>query len=191
MLSKINKVFILLPLIFLILYSLDSSLFTTIIEDRKINNFIDNNYGTINTKKKNKKKSEEFVALIEVPKVSLRKGIYQLNNKHNSVSYGIEVLSGSSFPDKDDSTLILASHSGNSNVSYFRNLVYLKKGDYVYLFYNGYKYRYEIIDCYKKKKDGYISVKDFGKGKFIILTTCKNDELDMQLTCYGRLNGKI
>ena len=163
--------------------------FTTITETKNINNFIDNDYAVVDFEKK--KKREGFVALLEVPKISLRKGIYSLNDRYNSVSYGIEMLSGSSFPDKDNSTLILASHSGNSNVSYFRNLIYLAKGDIVYLYYNGDKYKYEIIDCYKKKKDGYILVKDFGNGKFMILTTCKNDELDKQLTCYGRLNGKI
>ncbi len=192
MLNKINKLCIflsLLSLIILILYCLGIFSFTTITETKNINNFIDNDYAVVDFEKK--KKREGFVALLEVPKISLRKGIYSLNDRYNSVSYGIEMLSGSSFPDKDNSTLILASHSGNSNVSYFRNLIYLAKGDIVYLYYNGDKYKYEIIDCYKKKKDGYILVKDFGNGKFMILTTCKNDELDKQLTCYGRLNGKI
>ena len=192
MLNKINKLCILLSLlslIILILYCLGIFSFTTITETKNINSFIDNDYVVVDFEKK--KKREGFVALLEVPKISLRKGIYSLNDKYNSVSYGIEMLSGSSFPDKDNSTLILASHSGNSNVSYFRNLIYLAKGDIVYLYYNGDKYKYEIIDCYKKKKDGYILVKDFGNGKFMILTTCKNDELDKQLTCYGRLNGKI
>lgn len=192
MLNKINKLCILLSLlslIILILYCFGIFSFTTIIETKNINSFIDNDYVFVDFEKKKKRRG--FVALLEVPKISLRKGIYSLNDKHNLVSYGIEMLSGSSFPDKDNSTLILASHSGNSNVSYFRNLIYLSKGDIVYLYYNGDKYKYEIIDCYKKKKDGYILVKDFGNGKFMILTTCKNDELDKQLTCYGRLNGKI
>lgn len=192
MLNKINKLcifFYLLSLIILILYCFDIFSFTTITETKNINSFIDNDYVAVDFE--NKKKREGFVALLEVPKISLRKGIYSLNDKHNSVSYGIEMLSGSSFPDRDNTTLILASHSGNSSVSYFRNLIYLSKGDIVYLYYNGNKYMYEIIGCYKKKKDGYILVKDFGKGRFMILTTCKNDELDKQLTCYGRLNGKI
>mgnify|MGYP004559964323 CR=1 FL=1 len=192
MLNKINKLcifFSLLSLIILILYCFDIFSFTTITETKNINSFIDNDYVAVDFE--NKKKREGFVALLDVPKISLRKGIYSLNDKHNSVSYGIEMLSGSSFPDRDNTTLILASHSGNSSVSYFRNLIYLSKGDIVYLYYNGNKYMYEIIGCYKKKKDGYILVKDFGKGRFMILTTCKNDELDKQLTCYGRLNGKI
>ena len=192
MLNKINKLcifFSLLSLIILILYCFDIFSFTTITETKNINSFIDNDYVAVDFE--NKKKREGFVALLEVPKISLRKGIYSLNDKHNLVSYGIEMLSGSSFPDRDNTTLILASHSGNSSVSYFRNLIYLSKGDIVYLYYNGNKYMYEIIGCYKKKKDGYILVKDFGKGRFMILTTCKNDELDKQLTCYGRLNGKI
>lgn len=192
MLNKINKLcifFSLLSLIILILYCFDIFSFTTITETKNINSFIDNDYVAVDFE--NKKKREGFVALLEVPKISLRKGIYSLNDKHNSVSYGIEMLSGSSFPDRDNTTLILASHSGNSSISYFRNLIYLSKGDIVYLYYNGNKYMYEIIGCYKKKKDGYILVKDFGKGRFMILTTCKNDELDKQLTCYGRLNGKI
>lgn len=192
MLNKINKLcifFSLLSLIILILYCFDIFSFTTITETKNINSFIDNDYVAVDFE--NKKKREGFVALLDVPKISLRKGIYSLNDKHNSVSYGIEMLSGSSFPDRDNTTLILASHSGNSSISYFRNLIYLSKGDIVYLYYNGNKYMYEIIGCYKKKKDGYILVKDFGKGRFMILTTCKNDELDKQLTCYGRLNGKI
>ena len=192
MLNRINKtcvLLLLLSLIILIVCCLNSSLFNAITETKKINSFIDNDYIIVDSKKKTQRGG--FVALLDVPKISLRKGIYSLNDKHNSVSYGIEMLSGSSFPDRDNSTLILASHSGNSNVSYFRNLIYLSKGDIVYLYYNGDKYKYEIIDCYKKKKDGYILVKDFGNGKFMILTTCKNDELDKQLTCYGRLNGKI
>ena len=69
---------------------------------------------------------EKYIMVIEIPKLKLKRGIYPLGSKLNSIEYNIELLKGSIMPNADNSNLILAAHNGNSRVSYFNNLYKLK-----------------------------------------------------------------
>ena len=47
-----------------------------------------------------------------------------------------------------------------------------------YIYYKNKKYIYKIEECDKTNKNGHIKIKQYEKGRRLILTTCKNDELD-------------
>ena len=190
--SKVLGLLLLLIGLILIHYNIINNFWYEKIENNKITNYFKNDYDAVPmTKKKkiielsNKGFYKSYIGIIEIPKISLKKGFYRINSKYNNVANGIEVLKDSTFPERKNSTLILASHSGNSKVSHFKDLIYLTKNNLVYIYYKNKKYIYKIEECDKTNKNGHIKIKQYEKGRRLILTTCKNDELDKQYTCYA------
>ena len=93
----------------------------------------------------------------------------------------------SNMPDVLNSNLILASHNGNSNVSFFKDLEMLELGDIVYIYYKGYKYKYEIVNYYEVEKNGKVNVVRDGTKNTITLITCKNNSDTLQVVYIGNL----
>lgn len=186
-----GKFFIILGFILVfgyLVYSLSINLNEQIKINKVINN-IDTDSHVLNEESTKKKIYLNYVAVLEIPKINLKKGLYNYNSIYNDVDKNIEILDNSKMPNKENSILILASHSGNSSVSYFKNLDKLLNEDSVIVYYNNVKYYYRIIDFYLEKKNGYISMPYFNDGKYIILTTCK-DSLN-QLVYIGKLIKEI
>ena len=63
-----------------------------------------------------------YVAILEIPSIGLKRGIVDFNSKYNNVKYNIQIIEHSEFPIVENSNLILAGHNGSSNVSFFKNL---------------------------------------------------------------------
>jgi LPXTG-site transpeptidase (sortase) family protein len=117
---------------------------------------------------------DNYSFVLEIPKIELKKGIYDINYKSNSIKYNIEILEGSVFPIKDGTSIILASHSGSSNISYFKNLNKLEIGDSIYIYYDGVKYIYQVALLFEQKSSENLVIKDDDKTK-LFLITCKDD----------------
>jgi LPXTG-site transpeptidase (sortase) family protein len=127
-----------------------------------------------------------YLMILEIPKINLEKGIYDKSSKYNSVNYGIQILKESNIPNDENGNVILASHRGNSSVSYFNKLYKVEYGDIVYLYYNNVKYAYEINNKYEVEKNGTVSIsRDLTKNT-ITLITCKKNE-NKQLVYIGNL----
>lgn len=127
-----------------------------------------------------------YIAVLEIPKIGLRKGLFSPDSINNNVNINITILS-SQMPNEEHSTFILASHSGTSNVSFFNKLNKLRYGDKVYVYYKGINYKYMIYDYYEEKKTGSIFIKGNGDKKTIVLTTCKPFSFNKQLVYIGYL----
>lgn len=127
-----------------------------------------------------------YIAVLEIPKIGLRKGLFPPDSNNNDVNKNITILS-SQMPNEEHSTFILASHSGTSNVSFFNKLNKLRYGDKVYVYYKGIKYKYMIFDYYEEKKTGSIFIKGNSDKKAIVLTTCKPFGFNKQLVYIGYL----
>ena len=95
--------------------------------------------------KKDKIVREEFLMLLEIEKLNLKKGIYSFDSPLNDVAKNIQLIQGSTLPDQLYSQVILASHSGNSDISYFKNLNRLEIGDLATLYYVYVFLRYSSI----------------------------------------------
>ena len=150
-----GKFFIILGFILVfgyLVYSLSINLNEQIKINKVINN-IDTDSHVLNEESTKKKIYLNYVAVLEIPKINLKKGLYNYNSIYNDVDKNIEILDNSKMPNKENSILILASHSGNSSVSYFKNLDKLLNGDSVIVYYNNVKYYYRIIDIYLEKKN--------------------------------------
>lgn len=128
------------------------------------------------------KKNNDVLGIIYIPKIKLKKIIIKENSKNNNINKNIKTIKYSN-PENKNSTIVLAAHSGTSNVSYFKNLSKLKENDKIFLYIRKYKYEYKIIKKYKIKKTGYLEIND-EKNK-IILTTCDMKNKDRQLVVIG------
>ena len=97
---------------------------------------------------------EEYLGIIDIPKISLYKGFYDKTSNLNNVKFNLYVLPESSYPDVTNGNLIIAGHSGNYNNSYFANLYKLEKEDTITIHYNNSKYIYKITNIYNEEKTG-------------------------------------
>lgn len=155
-------------------------------EDEKIEDFfeepvIEDKQETIieepvEEKKQNINISYNYIAVVEIPSISLKKGLVSINDDANNVDKNIQILQGSNMPNIDNGILMLASHSGTGRVAYFRNLEKVKINDLVYIYFNGIKYLYKIVNTYHEIKDGSISVKRNINKTTLLLTTCSQEK---------------
>lgn len=181
MFKKINlfKLFILVLILFSFLFSFSLEDITqNFVERKKIDTFFH--------KKEKTNQEDEYIMILEIPKIKVKKGIYAISSKYNSVNYGIELLKNSHLPNEEGSTLFLASHSGNSAQSYFKHLDHLEKNDIVNIYFNQFLYTYSIYDFYEIEKNGFF--KFYKKeDKEIVLITCKNHDPTKQIVYIGKL----
>ena len=124
-------------------------------------------------------KTSKYSQVLEIPKIKLKKGFYNLNSEYNKVKYGIEVIK------ENENLLILASHSGNSKISYFKNLDKLENGDEVIVSSKGNKEYYKIVYNYEILKNGTFKILKDGIEKKIILITCKKSDKTKQIVYVG------
>ncbi len=121
--------------------------------------------------------TESYIAVLEIPKINLKKGMYKIGSKYNTVSRNVSILSPSDYPDVQGGNFVLAAHSGNGYLSFFKNLYKLENGDYAYIYYNNVKYTYKISYIYNQAKTGTINVyRPYGKTTLMLITCTKNDE---------------
>lgn len=117
-------------------------------------------------------KQENYIGILEIPKIKLKRGLVDKNSSSNNVNKNIYTVKETTFPDERiNSHVILAAHSGNSYVSFFNNLKKLDMKDNVYLYYKGTKYTYEVSDRYEIKKTGKAELK-LTNTSDITLITC-------------------
>ncbi len=111
--------------------------------------------------------------VLSIPKIELNQEFYPGDKIKNNVDKGIQVIEGSSMPD-NGGNLILASHSGNSSIAYFKHLDLLSIGDKVYVIYMGKKYSYIISSIYDVEKTGFVEIKRDNRQTLTLITCKKN-----------------
>lgn len=151
----------------------------------KLNTEKVNEYFQVNTKNKRKTISTDYIGIIEIPKIELKKGFVNPFSIHNNIEENITVLNPVMMPDERNSTFLLAAHSGNSNISFFKDLSKLSISDEIYIYYKNRKYIYIIVSYYNEDKNGTIIIKDNIDIRKIVLTTCRS--FDKQLVYIGHL----
>lgn len=184
-----NLIFLIVGLLFIILgllltfYDYCSNKYNDYIETKAIENFyieeselknedtnVEENTKTISTKKVEK---INYIATLKIPKINLEKGLVNPSNYRNNIKYGIQILDGSFMPDKEKTSLILASHSGTARISYFKNLDKLSIGDYAIINYKNKNYKYSVTKIYDIEKNGKANL-IYNKNKNnLILITCR------------------
>ena len=120
---------------------------------------------------------EEYLGVIDIPKINLYKGFYSKTSNLNNVKFNLYVLPESTYPDTEKGNLIIAGHSGNYSNSYFANLYELIIDDTITIHYNNLKYIYKIVNIYYEKKTGMVRIlRDKEKTTLTLITCTYNDD---------------
>ena len=165
------------------------------VEERKVEEFLDTKKEVDNSQKEQEQKQEisstddDYIAILEIPKINLKKGLYDKNNNKNNVEYNIQILTLSDYPNISNGNFILASHNGSYPISYFRELYKLSNNDKVYVYYDSYKYEYVINKIYDIKKTGKAKIERDVNQNTITLITCKRNT-NMQTIFIGYMVNK-
>ena len=129
----------------------------------------------VEEKKEEQKVEVNYIAVIKIPKIGLEKGLASKDSYWNNVNRNIQILTESDMPDVDKGNVILAGHSGNSGVSYFRKLNKLQIDDKVSISYNGKEYIYKMVNSYEIEKNGYAHILRNAEKTTLTLITCKHN----------------
>ena len=129
--------------------------------------------------------NDNIVGVLHIPKINFKMGFYNYTSKNNNVNKNITVLNNT-LPDTKNGTMIIAAHSGNSYLGYFKNLDKLKINDSIEILYNNKKYIYLINNIYEEEKNGKISFNKNINEQILILTTCSKNK-DKQLIVESKL----
>lgn len=126
------------------------------------------------------KQDDYYIGFLEIPNINLKRGFVSPNSPDNDVSKNVMIVESSNMPDVNKGNFILAAHSGNSYVSYFKDLYLLNKGDYAYVTYQGVKYVYKITNIYLQAKTGQIGIYRNNEKTTLTLVTCTKDDEEHQ-----------
>ena len=119
----------------------------------------------------------KYLGVLEIPKIGLKRGFYNIGSKYNDIKYNVSMVEGSTMPDAPKGNLILMAHSGDSYISFFAYLYRLNVGDEVFVTYNGVKYRYLIVNIYDVPKTGIVRiVRNHDKNSLTMITCTKGND---------------
>ena len=123
----------------------------------------------------NKEERINYIAVLKIPKIKLVRGLVDRNSYQNNIKYNVQILKDSSMPDEAKGNVILAAHSGNARISYFRNLDKLAIGDDVSIEYKSVTYNYKVVDIFLIDKTGTAEIIRNKDKNTLTLITCKHN----------------
>lgn len=138
-----------------------------------------------------KNESDIYDGIIEIPQINLIKGFYTIEDKRNNVDKNITVHHSSTYPNTENSNLILMAHSGVGEKAYFNDLIKLDKDSLIKIYYKGKKYIYKIDNYYEIDKTGNAIIQKNKNKKSITLITCSQKDKSKQLIYIGYIIDEI
>lgn len=133
-------------------------------------------------KQEEKKTSNyNFIGVLEIPKINIKRGFLNIKDKGNNVNKNLQVIKGSDMPNVKNGNLIIAAHSGNSYISYFKNLHKLSNDDVAYVYFNNIKYTYKVAGKYDAEKNGKVTIHRDNKKNTLTLITCSQTDKTKQI----------
>ena len=122
-----------------------------------------------------KTKKDNYIAVLRINKINLIRGLVDESSNLNNIEYNVQIIKGSNMPDVIGGNLILASHSGNARISYFRNLDKLEIDDEAEVDYKNKTYTYKVVDVYDVDKNGSVEIKRNLSKTTLTLITCRRN----------------
>ncbi len=125
-----------------------------------------------------------YKAILEIPSISLKKGLVEATNNFRSINYAVSIDKESKYPN-EFGNFILYAHSGSARISYFNNLKNVKLEDDIYVYFESQKYFYKVYKIYEIDKTGSMKILKPKNEKIITLVTCKTGT-DKQIVVLGK-----
>ena len=132
-----------------------------------------------------------YIGVLEIPKINIKRGFLNINDKGNNVNKNLQVIKGSDMPDVKNGNLIIAAHSGNSYISYFKNLHRLSNDDVAYVYFNNIKYTYKVAGKYDVDKTGKVVIHRDNKKNTLTLITCSQTDKTKQIVYILELESEV
>lgn len=132
-----------------------------------------------------------YIGVLEIPKINIKRRFLNINDKGNNVNKNLQVIKGSDMPDVKNGNLIIAAHSGNSYISYFKNLYKLSNDDVAYVYFNNIKYIYKVAGKYDVEKTGKVVIHRDNKKNTLTLITCSQTDKSKQIVYILELESEV
>lgn len=136
------------------------------------------------------KRNIEYIGILKIDKINLEKGLVNKTSSFNNVDINIQILKESNMPDVENGNVILAGHSGSGRTAYFRNLYKLEEKDLISIFYNGYEYKYKVVNIYDIDKTGTAHIVRNANKNTLTLITCR-DKTEKQIIIICELYERV
>ena len=171
-------------------------------DDKKVEEFLNNENnsdipetevsenGEIQTEENIPTSTYNYIGVLEIPSIGVKRGFLNINDKNNVVSRNIQVIEKSDMPDIKNGNLIIAAHSGSGRVAYFKNLYKLSTSDTAYIYYNGTKYIYSVVYRYEVEKTGKATIKRNNNVSTLTLISCSQTDKTKQIIYILELVGE-
>ena len=130
-----------------------------------------------------------YIGIIKIPKINLERGLVSPYSYQNNVDKNISFVKPYTLPDKQYGNVILASHSGNSSVSFFRKLDKLSINDEIIIDFNKESYFYKVVNIYDVEKTGKAVINRNRYKNTLTLITCR-DGTNKQIIVISELERK-
>jgi len=130
-----------------------------------------------------------YTSILSIPKINLKKGIYDIDNPKNNIEENIMIDKHSVYPNNDKSNVILVAHSGVGKKAYFNRLKELDYDSLIEFYYDHTKYVYKLDNKYQFEKTGKVKLEYDKNKKTITLITCVDQ--DIQIVYIGYLIDEI
>lgn len=192
--KKICKILLVISLLIILIYF--AYVFIINVQtSMKVNEYIEKtsyiqNENTNQKDTKDIKRKINYTSILEIPSINLKEGLVDNTKNFNSIKYAVSIDNHSNYPNINGNFIVYA-HSGNGRNAFFRNLVKVNLNEKVYVYYNGIKYEYEIIDKYDIEKTGKANVIITDKEKYITLITCNQSHKGYQVVLIGKQINQI
>ena len=128
--------------------------------------------------------NDDILLKIYIPRINLERNVYNMNSILNSVDLNLEILDESII---ENNLYFIASHSGGGRASYFDKLVFLEKGDLIFIIKDNKSYVYVIDYIFLIYKDGYLETEYIGNENILYLITCSLEHFNKQLIVRSKL----
>jgi len=157
----------------LLIIGISFSIFQCIIQKKEIieeNNKIKYTIEKI-TGLSNKNDSDSYDAILSIPQINMKEGIYKDNYVKNKKRKNVIIYELSDYPDKRNSNLVLMIYSNNR----IKDLERLNNDSLIEFYYRRVKYVYKINTCYTSEKNNidYIE-RDKNKKTITLIISNKN-----------------
>lgn len=113
-----------------------------------------------------------YISALEIPSIALKTGVVMSDNTFKSMDRSVSIYPASNMPDEDGGNFVLFAHSGNSRISYFKNIDKLNKGDVINVYYNKAEYHYKVINKYEVAENDDTPLYRMKDKTIITLITC-------------------
>lgn len=127
---------------------------------------------------------EEFLLELYIPRIGLEKKVYTIDSKLNNVDMNVEILKSSNI---NKNLYFLASHSGGGKASYFDNLIFLEKGDIIWIISDGKRCCFVVQELFYIEKNGFFVTNYGDDGNTLFLITCSLNYVNKQLVVKSTL----